>query len=94
MKSIVELRNLKLRLALETVKKDIIDIVGDNVRLIVYGSYARGEEREDSDVDLMVVLSDEKKTFEIVRLGHGEKRGVIRRLAPCFQNAQALPGGL
>ena len=65
MKSIVELRNLKLRLALETVKKDIIDIVGDNVRLIVYGSYARGEEREDSDVDLMVVLSDEKKTFEI-----------------------------
>lgn len=65
MKSLAELRNLKLRLALEAVKKDIVGIAGADVRLIVYGSYARGDEREDSDVDLMVVLPDEKKTFEI-----------------------------
>ncbi len=31
---------------------------GSLLGLILFGSYARGEQREDSDVDLMIVLSD------------------------------------
>ncbi len=34
---------------------------GDRLReVILYGSYARGDYDEESDIDLMVVLSDEK----------------------------------
>jgi len=29
-------------------------------RIILFGSYARGEQQKDSDVDLMIVLNDEK----------------------------------
>ena len=34
------------------------------VRLIVYGSYARGVYREDSDIDLIVLLDTEKISYE------------------------------
>ena len=30
---------------------------GDLSKLIVYGSYARGDYREDSDIDVMILLS-------------------------------------
>ena len=65
MKTIAELKSAKLRETLEAVKAEIQRIAGDGARMIVYGSYARGEERDDSDVDLMVILPDEKYTFEI-----------------------------
>ena len=64
MNKIAELKNPRLREALEAVKAEVRRIAGDDTRLIVYGSYARGEEHEDSDVDLMVVLPDALKTFE------------------------------
>jgi len=64
MRTISELKNEKLREALEAVKAEVRRIAGDGARLIIYGSHARGEEREDSDVDLMVVLPDALKTFE------------------------------
>ena len=32
------------------------------VKIILFGSYARGEANEESDVDLLVVLKDEKTT--------------------------------
>jgi uncharacterized protein len=65
MKSVAELRNAKLREALAAIKKEVREIAGDGAMLIVYGSYARGEEQKDSDVDLMVVLPDEKALFPI-----------------------------
>ena len=65
MKTISELGNVELRESLEAVKAEIQRIVGKNIQFIIYGSYARGEEREDSDVDLMVVLPDEKASYEI-----------------------------
>ena len=65
MKAIAELKNAKLRETLEAVKSQVRGIAGEDARLIIYGSYARGEEREDSDVDLMVVLPDDKFTLKI-----------------------------
>ena len=35
-----------------------------NGKVILFGSQARGDEREDSDWDLLVVLNKEKKEFE------------------------------
>lgn len=32
--------------------------------VILYGSYARGDEREDSDIDILVLVDKEKISFE------------------------------
>ena len=37
-------------------------------KVVLYGSYARGDFREDSDIDFLVVLKDEKiNTFQEIR---------------------------
>ena len=38
--------------------------VEPDATVILYGSYARGEEREDSDIDLLVLLDKEVITLE------------------------------
>jgi len=49
----------KIRNLLEKVKARLIELYGDKIKLvIVYGSYARGEETEDSDVDILIVIDD------------------------------------
>lgn len=42
----------------------------DVVRLRLFGSMARGEERPDSDVDLLVDFASPKGFFELLRLEH------------------------
>jgi hypothetical protein len=37
-------------------------------RIAVFGSYARGEERPDSDIDLLVEFSETKSLLELVRI--------------------------
>jgi predicted nucleotidyltransferase len=42
-------------------KQQLTELYGSRFnKLILFGSYARGDFREDSDVDFMVVLNDEK----------------------------------
>ena len=44
------------------------DVLGNRLcKVLLYGSYSRGEEREDSDIDIMVVLQD-KSFSEDLRL--------------------------
>ena len=33
-------------------------------RIGIFGSFARGEEREDSDLDVLVIFREEQKTFD------------------------------
>jgi predicted nucleotidyltransferase len=57
--------------------QEIVKRVAENYkpeRIILFGSFARGEEREDSDIDLLVIKKSEKKrpfrvkeVFEAVR---------------------------
>jgi len=50
---------------LHHIRDRLIEEIGDDFRLILFGSYARGEAGPDSDVDLMVVLPDEEyESFE------------------------------
>lgn len=60
MKTINELKNAALRQAIQHVKQRAHTIAGEQTRVIIYGSYARGEERDDSDVDLLIVLPDDR----------------------------------
>ncbi|MFW6158644.1 MAG: nucleotidyltransferase domain-containing protein [Planctomycetota bacterium] len=54
----------ELREALAEIKEAIRAEIGDDFRLILYGSYARGDQTDESDVDLMLVIPDDLATFE------------------------------
>ena len=52
-------------------KAQILQQIKDSVRatdpeamLILYGSYARGDYKEDSDIDILVLLDKDKITYE------------------------------
>lgn len=49
--------NPKLMKALLRMSNDLKDIYGDSLmKIVLYGSYARGEQTEESDVDIAVIL--------------------------------------
>lgn len=56
------------------IKKTLIELLkesGINVeKIVVFGSYIKGEEKEDSDIDIIIVSKDfrGKDIFEIVNL--------------------------
>lgn len=57
MKTEAEMKLERIRPILEEFKRELQRIYGPRLkRLILYGSYARGEADEGSDLDLLVVL--------------------------------------
>jgi predicted nucleotidyltransferase len=58
----------KLKPILAELKRGLQEIYGDRLRAVVlFGSQARGEATEDSDVDVAVVLDDFENAIEEVR---------------------------
>ncbi len=50
----------------DNLKRDIIAHFGkDVISLVLYGSFARGEERKGSDIDAITVVKDGKKKSEV-----------------------------
>jgi len=48
---------MKIRKVLEEFKREIKKLYGKRLRdIILYGSWARGEATEDSDIDVLVIL--------------------------------------
>ena len=68
----------------KTLTESFLRVFGDRlVSLVLYGSYARGDFREDSDIDLIIVLSDIEDRYAV----HLELDRVEELLAPilkCF----------
>ena len=59
---------MKNREIIDAFKADLKQLYGDNLHsLILYGSLARGEETEESDIDLIVVLKEMGDFWEEVR---------------------------
>ena len=49
------------------VKKDIVNVLGKySSKIIIFGSYARGEQGSDSDIDVCFVVKDKKKAQRIL----------------------------
>ena len=52
----------KIKTILDEVKKRLEIIYGDNLKaIILYGSYARGDFTDGSDIDLIILLEDMKE---------------------------------
>jgi uncharacterized protein len=55
----------RIRKIMKELKEGLIRIYGDKLKeLYLYGSYARGDYRQSSDVDVMILLSDFKNYWE------------------------------
>ncbi len=55
-------------------------------KIVIFGSFARGMSREDSDIDIIVVSKDfrDKSIFERVELTTGIGRELVRRFSKPF----------
>lgn len=81
---------------LHEVHRRLRDLYGERlVRVVLYGSQARGDARPDSDVDMLVILRDEFNLYtEIKRLTHIkldmlEQSGLYLSLQPFSEEAYA-----
>jgi predicted nucleotidyltransferase len=51
----------RIRKLMKKLKEGLVRIYGDKLKAVyLYGSYARGDYRQGSDVDVMILLSDYK----------------------------------
>ena len=59
-----KIKDKDLEKILEEINSSLDEFLNQQYKLILFGSRARGEEEEFSDVDLMVILDDEMSNFE------------------------------
>ncbi|NJE54991.1 nucleotidyltransferase family protein [Thermococcus sp. 21S9] len=65
---------------LREVKEKLIEILGDDlVDVILFGSYARGEAKEDSDVDVIVMVKRRLTLEEHDRLSEITEKYVLEK---------------
>jgi predicted nucleotidyltransferase len=59
---------LRIRKLMKELKAGLVRIYGDKLKAVyLYGSYARGDYRPGSDVDVMILLKDYKNYWEEIR---------------------------
>jgi predicted nucleotidyltransferase len=59
------MQKTKLNIILEKVKEGLINYYQDQLEsIILYGSQARGDAKEDSDIDILVILKNEINPYQ------------------------------
>jgi len=59
---------LRIRKLMKELKEGLVRIYGDRLKAVyLYGSYARGDYRAGSDVDVMILLKDYKNYWDEIR---------------------------
>ena len=51
---------------IETIRKTVTQIT-DVKKILLFGSYARGEESTDSDIDICVITDDPRRNLELMK---------------------------
>jgi len=61
------MRNIEeIKPILEEIKENLSNVYGDKIKsILLYGSFAKNQASEKSDVDILVVTSDELDSFVI-----------------------------
>lgn len=53
---------------LEELQQEFTKLLGVKLnRMLLFGSYARGEAKSDSDIDVLVILNDEFQYYEMLQ---------------------------
>jgi predicted nucleotidyltransferase len=56
----------RIKQLVEQIKQHLIKMYGDNIKkVILYGSYVRGEATRDSDIDILVLVDESLDPFEV-----------------------------
>ena len=49
---------------IDVIKRAYKDVYGEDIiRILLYGSYARGDNRDDSDVDIVAIVRGDRKSL-------------------------------
>ena len=73
---------------IETIKKTVTQIMDTN-KIFLFGSYARGEESQDSDIDICVITSDPRRNLELMR---DIRFSIFTKLYPVLRETASLQG--
>jgi len=73
----------------DEVKKKIISVLTGHgaVKISIFGSFARGEERPESDIDIIVRFEPPKSLLQLIRIEEEVKIAVNRNIDLLTENS-------